>query len=143
MTRAARRAAQEAKVLLAPIPLYRQILRVHRNLPPAMRSMGDDYVKSEFRRHKSIDNPVHIIGFVSQWQEYLELLKSQTEPNHGTDSPAPVEDSLVRSFNTPKDGWGKRIDGSLLDKLSDEQLGQLYELRTEVKKSVNGDDHQK
>jgi hypothetical protein len=68
MSRAGR-VAQEAKVLLAPIPLYRQILRVHRNLPPAMRSMGDDYVKSEFRRHKDTDNPVHIIGFISQWQE--------------------------------------------------------------------------
>ncbi|SAL98179.1 hypothetical protein [Absidia glauca] len=137
MSRAGR-VAQEAKVLLAPIPLYRQILRVHRNLPPAMRSMGDDYVKSEFRRHKDTDNPVHIIGFISQWQDYLELIKTQTAPNH--DSPAPAEDSLVRSFNTPKDGWGKRIDEGVLEKLSDEQLGQLFELRTEVKKSINGAD---
>lgn len=63
------RIPREPKVLLAPLVLYRRILRVHRYLPPAMRAMGDDYVKSEFRRHQNIDNPAHIIGFISQWQE--------------------------------------------------------------------------
>ncbi|CAO3646803.1 unnamed protein product [Cunninghamella echinulata] len=136
MSRAARKAAQETKVLLAPLPLYRQILRVHRNLPPAMRFMGDDYVKFEFRRHKDIDNPVHIIGFISQWQEYLETMKIQTAPSTSEDSPAPVKDNFVRSFNTPENGWGQKMKEDLLDKMSDEQIGQLHELRTEVKKSL-------
>jgi hypothetical protein len=57
----------QTQVLLAPIKLYREILKSHRNLPAAMRAMGDDYVKSEFKRHKDIDNPAHIVGFVSQW----------------------------------------------------------------------------
>ncbi|OAD73816.1 hypothetical protein PHYBLDRAFT_112566 [Phycomyces blakesleeanus NRRL 1555(-)] len=99
------RAVREAKILLAPMELYRQILRVHRCLPPAMRSLGDDYVKAEFRRHKDVDNPVHLIGFVSQWQD----------------------------FNVPKDGWGKKMDSELYEKMSDEQIGQLYELRNELK----------
>ena len=63
------RVPREAKVLLAPLDLYRQILRVHRCMPAAMRAMGDDYVKSEFRRHKDVDNAVQIMGFLSQWQE--------------------------------------------------------------------------
>lgn len=36
----------------------------------------------------------------------------------------------------PEKGWGKKMESGVLDKLSDEQLGQLYELRTEVKKSL-------
>lgn len=62
------RTPRETKVLLAPLTLYRHILRAHRCLPAAMRSMGDDYVKSEFRRHQKIDNPAHIVGFISEWQ---------------------------------------------------------------------------
>lgn len=27
---------------------------------------------SEFRRHKTADNPLHIIGFLSQWKHYLD-----------------------------------------------------------------------
>lgn len=60
--------ANQTQVLMAPLKLYREILRSHRMLPPAMRAMGDDYVKAEFKRHKDIDNPAHIVGFVSQWQ---------------------------------------------------------------------------
>ncbi|KAI7886201.1 ACN9-domain-containing protein [Lichtheimia hyalospora FSU 10163] len=101
------KSVKEARILLAPLALYRQILRTHRYMPPAMRSMGDDYVKAEFRRHQSIDNPAHIVGFLSQWQD----------------------------FNMPEGGWGKKLDSERLDKLSDEQLGQLFELRTELRKS--------
>jgi Complex1_LYR-like len=55
--------------VLAPLPLYRRLLRAHRKyLPPAARLIGDAYVKAEFRRTKDTDNPVHIIGFLSQWQ---------------------------------------------------------------------------
>lgn len=49
--------------LLPPIPLYRRLLRAHRKcLPVEMRLLGDEYVKSEFRAHRDIDNPVHIVG---------------------------------------------------------------------------------
>lgn len=52
----------EALALLPPIPLYRRILRVHRRkLDPEMRILGDSYVKSEFRAHKSTENPLHIV----------------------------------------------------------------------------------
>ena len=49
--------------LLPPIPLYRRILRTHRkHLDPEMRILGDQYVKSEFRAHRAVENPVHIVG---------------------------------------------------------------------------------
>lgn len=48
--------------LLPPIPLYRRILRAHRKLPIDQRLLGDMYVKAEFRSHKDVDNPVHIVS---------------------------------------------------------------------------------
>lgn len=51
--------------LLPPIPLYRRLLRAHRrNLPKEQRLLGDEYVKAEFRRHRNVENPVHIVGVV-------------------------------------------------------------------------------
>lgn len=52
----------ESLALLPPLQLYRRILRVHRKkLEPEMRILGDGYVKSEFRAHKDVDNPLHIV----------------------------------------------------------------------------------
>ena len=49
--------------LLPPIPLYRRLLRTHRKfLPKQMRLLGDEYVKSEFRAHRNVENPVHIVS---------------------------------------------------------------------------------
>jgi len=56
-----------------------------------MRSLGDGYVKDgmcfmydvpsvytlslkEFRRHREVTNPVHIMGFLTQWKMYLDEL---------------------------------------------------------------------
>ncbi|KAJ3787179.1 hypothetical protein GGU11DRAFT_688165 [Lentinula aff. detonsa] len=104
---------QEANAaLLPPKPLFRHILRSHRNLPPEMRSLGDDYVKAEFRRHRAVTNPVHIIGFLSQWKLYLEALPAAKDG---------------QTFS------GQRLDTSLLEKMSSEQLGQLYELMQATK----------
>lgn len=60
--------------ILPPLPLFRRILRAHRLLPTPQRVLGDSYVKQEFRLHKNIDNPAQIIGFLSQWQKYLEAV---------------------------------------------------------------------
>ncbi|KAH7928099.1 ACN9-domain-containing protein [Leucogyrophana mollusca] len=91
--------------LLPPIPLYRSLLRAHRRLPVEMRSLGDSYVKDEFRRHREVSNPVHVMGFLSQWKMYLDELP------HDADS---------KSF--------KKLDPTVFEKMSPEQLGQLYEL---------------
>ncbi|KAJ3967267.1 ACN9-domain-containing protein [Lentinula raphanica] len=104
---------QEANAaLLPPKPLFRHILRSHRNLPSEMRSLGDDYVKAEFRRHRAVTNPVHIIGFLSQWKLYLEALPAAKDG---------------RTFS------GRKLDSMLLEKMSSEQLGQLYELMQATK----------
>lgn len=48
--------------LLPPIPLYRRLLRAHRKfLPAEMRLLGDEYIKAEFRAHKDVENPAHLV----------------------------------------------------------------------------------
>ena len=50
--------------LLPPIPLYRRLLRAHRKyLDPQQRLLGDEYVKSEYRSHRTVENPMHIVRF--------------------------------------------------------------------------------
>ncbi|GAM83192.1 hypothetical protein ANO11243_011780 [Dothideomycetidae sp. 11243] len=100
---------QVPMALLPPIPLYRRILRAHRTkLPFEMRVLGDQYVKSEFRAHQKIDNPAHIIGFLSEWQTYAQQIEGDT--------------------------WrGEVMDRTKIDKMSDQQLGQMYELMKSIR----------
>ena len=66
-------------------------------------------MKAEFRRHRDIDNPLHIVGFLTQWQEYGQKLEG--------------------------DSWkGEKLDMTLLDKMSDQQIGQMYELMQAIEK---------
>ncbi|EWC46783.1 mitochondrial acetate non-utilizing protein 9 [Drechslerella stenobrocha 248] len=105
--------ARNTLALLPPIPLYRRILRAHRQcLPPAGRALGDHYVKDEWRRHRDIENPLHIIEFLTEWQVYAQHLEGDT--------------------------WrGEKLDKAKLEKMSDDQIGQLYEL---MRKARNMDD---
>ncbi|KAG8723108.1 acetate non-utilizing protein 9 [Ceratobasidium sp. 395] len=74
-----------------------------------MRYLGDDYVKAEFRRHQKVDNPVHIIGFLSQWKLYLDQLENLS----------PEESQRFKGY---------RMDPTVFEQMSSEQIGQLYEL---------------
>ncbi|KAF9233176.1 ACN9-domain-containing protein [Melanogaster broomeanus] len=110
---------QASATLYPPIPLYRRLLRAHRRLPVEMRSLGDDYVKAEFRRHQKVTNPVYIMGFLTQWKMYLDELP---------------QDPTAKSF--------KKLDATVFEKMSPEQLGQLYELMHATKnvwKPINDD----
>ncbi|KAI0817812.1 P-loop containing nucleoside triphosphate hydrolase protein [Xylaria sp. FL0064] len=77
--------------ILPPIPLYRRLLRAHRkHLPPEMRLLGDEYIKSEFRLHRNIDNPAHLIGFLTEWQLYAQKIEGDSWKGEKLD-PAKVE----------------------------------------------------
>ncbi|KAK0293571.1 hypothetical protein LTR35_000175 [Friedmanniomyces endolithicus] len=95
--------------LLPPIPLYRRLLRSHRkHLTPELRVLGDEYVKSEFRAHRDTENPVHIVGFLSEWQRYAQMIEG--------------------------DSWrGEKMDKTKVDKMSDEQIAQMYELMQAIR----------
>jgi hypothetical protein len=109
-----RRPVRNTQPLLPPLALYRRILRAHRLLPPAQQELGNMYVKEEFKAHKSTDNPLYIVGFLTSWQEYLGMV---TE--------------------------GKWIEGSMttseLNKMSPEQVNQLYELMKETQRYHSGE----
>ncbi|KAK4188536.1 putative mitochondrial acetate non-utilizing protein 9 precursor [Podospora australis] len=96
--------------LLPPLYLYRRLLRAHRkHLPSEMRLLGDEYVKAEFRAHRNVENPVHLIGFLTEWQLYAQKIEG--------------------------DSWaGEKLDQGKIEKMSDEQLGQLYELFQAIQK---------
>ncbi|VVT55399.1 uncharacterized protein SAPINGB_P004577 [Magnusiomyces paraingens] len=105
---ATRRHIKPVSPILPPLPLFRRVLRAHRKLPPDVRYLGDEYVKSEFRAHKDIDNPLYIVGFLTQWQKYAESIEGDT--------------------------WKQdKLDMEKLSKMSDEQLVQLYELMQATK----------
>ncbi|KAI1376365.1 P-loop containing nucleoside triphosphate hydrolase protein [Hypoxylon crocopeplum] len=65
--------------LLPPIPLYRRLFRAHRkHLPHEMRLIGDEYIKAEFRAHRNVDNPAHLIGFLTEWQLYAQKIEGDS-----------------------------------------------------------------
>jgi Complex1_LYR-like len=73
--------------------------------------LGDRYVKAEFHRTKDTDNPVHIIGFLSQWQVCTITIMCLQE-----------EYCQAVEGEHWKDG---KVDMNLIEKLSDEQVGQV------------------
>ncbi|KAF7845948.1 hypothetical protein BT93_L5835 [Corymbia citriodora subsp. variegata] len=102
--------------LLPPIPLYRRLFRAHRKFLPIkeMRVLGDEYIKKEFRAHRDVDNPVHIVGFLTEWQLYAQKLEG--------------------------DSWrGESIDKQKIDKMSDEQIAQMYELMKSIREKELGE----
>ncbi|KAI9148531.1 hypothetical protein H9P43_010129 [Blastocladiella emersonii ATCC 22665] len=95
--------------------LYRRILRVHRQFPtPELRFLGDRYARDEFRRHAEVDNPTFIKGFVSQWTDYAA--------------------EMERQLTTKGTVEGRPLEPEVLDKMTDQQVGQLWELRGETRK---------
>lgn len=47
--------------------LYRRILLLHRVLPPDLKALGDQYVKDEFRRHKTVGSD-EAERFLQEWE---------------------------------------------------------------------------
>ena len=80
----------------------------------------------EFRRHKEVTNPVHVIGFLSQWKIYLEGLPQGAGAEEFTgkklDATAVEKVSMTRQYSSFKPSSPTQ------QQMSAEQLGQLYEL---------------
>ncbi|XP_070364901.1 succinate dehydrogenase assembly factor 3, mitochondrial isoform X1 [Equus asinus] len=47
--------------------LYRRLLLLHRVLPPDLKALGDQYVKDEFRRHKTVGSE-EAQRFLQEWE---------------------------------------------------------------------------
>ncbi|EFN89998.1 succinate dehydrogenase assembly factor 3, mitochondrial [Harpegnathos saltator] len=91
--------------------LYKTILRLHRGLPAEIQSLGDNYVRDEFRRHKKCIESEAII-FLHEWTDYAVSLAEQLG---------------LRGPHTAKP-LGKYLKKDDLEKLRDDQVRQLYEL---------------
>ncbi|XP_070703045.1 succinate dehydrogenase assembly factor 3, mitochondrial [Pempheris klunzingeri] len=99
--------------------LYKRILVLHRFLPLDLRALGDQYVKDEFRRHKTA-SPEEVESFMTEWEGYKDTLQSQVLKSAGQQvSPAK---------------FGVNLTDGKLSNFQDEQIGQLYELLLESTK---------
>ncbi|XP_066484586.1 succinate dehydrogenase assembly factor 3, mitochondrial [Tiliqua scincoides] len=99
--------------------LYRKILQLHRGLPLELKALGDQYVKEEFKRHRSVDRE-EAQCFLQEWESYAMMLGQQTNQN------------MPNSTSRPP--LGSHLPEEKLDALRDEQLGQLLELMQEATK---------
>jgi Complex 1 protein (LYR family). len=124
------------------VSLYRSLLKAHsKYLPPEMKSLGDAYVQSEFRLHKSVTNQDQLSRFFAEWNMYLEQIQ-QTARARETLAVGITED-VNRSTNVGSGSrsssntatsdafsFGKDLDEGV--ELTDEQKLQLEKLREET-----------
>ncbi|XP_418673.2 succinate dehydrogenase assembly factor 3, mitochondrial [Gallus gallus] len=99
--------------------LYRRILLLHRALPPALRELGDRYVKEEFRKHKAA-GPAEAQRFLREWENYAALLWQQINED--------------KQSSKKKAVFGIQLTEEKLSDFRDEQIGQLKELMDEATK---------
>ncbi|XP_062973288.1 succinate dehydrogenase assembly factor 3, mitochondrial [Elgaria multicarinata webbii] len=98
--------------------LYRKILQLHRELPLELKALGDQYVKDEFRRHKSV-GPEEAQRFLQEWENYAAMLWQQAGQN---------------GQSSAKPHFGAHLSEEKINALADEQIGQLQELMCEATK---------
>ena len=93
------------------LSLYRRILRLHHlTLPPVQRSLGDRYVKKEFRDHRTA-KPEFVKGFALEWTKYADDLERRGAK------------------------IGRDLDETLMSNLSDEQKAMLARLKLETSRA--------
>jgi len=96
--------------------LYKSCLKLHRGLPHHLKTIGDVYVKDEFKRHKTADATQTKI-FLEAWAKYaITLTKQLGVKGHHMSQPI-----------------GQNLSEDDLNYLSDEQIVQLHELYKESK----------
>ncbi|KAK3508395.1 hypothetical protein QTP70_027454 [Hemibagrus guttatus] len=97
--------------------LYKRILMLHRFMPIDLRTLGDQYVKDEFRRHKSAA-PEQVQYFMKEWEDYKDTLQTQ----------------VLEAAGSQKMAFGAELSERHLRDFQNEQIGQLYELMLESTK---------
>ncbi|CAM4519214.1 succinate dehydrogenase assembly factor 3, mitochondrial isoform X2 [Lepidochelys kempii] len=99
--------------------LYRRILLLHRALPLELKALGDEYVKEEFRRHRSV-GPADAQRFLREWEIYAETLWQQANKD--------------RQNSRKKTCFGIPLTEEKLNDFHNEQIRQLQELMQEATK---------
>lgn len=106
--------------LLPPIPLYRRLFRAHRkHLPREMRLLGDEYIKAEFRAHRQVENPVHIVGLI-----VVSWLPAQLVEEYRSDANSEFQIGFLTEWQMyaqkiEGDSWvGEKMDVGKIEKMS-------------------------
>ena len=99
------------------LKLYKSILRLHRLLPAELRVLGDNYVKNEFRLHRTVKDEKVLETFFNEWAQYHFNLLGQLEADLEK-----IESPLLKPL-------GKKIEMRRLSEFSEDQLFTLMELR--------------
>ena len=110
---------QTAQTLLPPIQLYRRLLRAHRrHLHADMRTLGDKYIRDEFRQHRKVDNPLHIVGFLSQWKLYLDAMEiGEHQPGAAASEQGLPQNSAISAASS-RYFEGRRLNPDTMEKVS-------------------------
>eukprot|EP00584_Thalassiosira_punctigera_P001763 CAMPEP_0172541506 /NCGR_PEP_ID=MMETSP1067-20121228/12308_1 /TAXON_ID=265564 ORGANISM="Thalassiosira punctigera, Strain Tpunct2005C2" /NCGR_SAMPLE_ID=MMETSP1067 /ASSEMBLY_ACC=CAM_ASM_000444 /LENGTH=145 /DNA_ID=CAMNT_0013327563 /DNA_START=10 /DNA_END=447 /DNA_ORIENTATION=- len=133
------------------LSLYRSILRAHdKFLPMSMRQLGDAYVKSEFRLHKSA-KPEQAAQFFVEWEKYLRHVERTGRGNTSMDVGMVDRRQVPSMSSSPPIGSPDYVDGNndAMRKnvlsfgkdvpadvaLNEEQRDQLEKLREEAAKA--------
>lgn len=107
------------------LSLYRKILKAHKDhLPAEMRSLGDAYVKSEFKLHKKVENTAQLDAFFTAWEDYLNQMHKTARIK---------ESSLSLGVKEMTASFGQHLPPDIA--LSDEQEMQLEKLKEEASKA--------
>lgn len=121
----------------AAVLLYRSILKAHKKyLPMDMKALGDAYVKTEFRLHKTAESQQAQL-FMKEWQMYLDqILVTARARNHAMSTEGSLEtgDTInTQSRSRPLFEFGADLPKDA--NLSDDQRTQLEKLREEAEKT--------
>lgn len=120
--------------------LYRNILHAHKKyLPAEMRSLGDSYVKAEFKLHKNTTNTSQLNEFFQAWEQYHEQIISTARREEsmaiGSLERSGGERTGLDDGGTFGSGFGQDLPAGM--ELSDEQTEQLAKLEAEARKVGN------
>ncbi|XP_052576763.1 succinate dehydrogenase assembly factor 3, mitochondrial isoform X1 [Peromyscus californicus insignis] len=139
--------------------LYKRILQLHRALPPDLKALGDQYVKDEFRRHKTVGSG-EAQRFLQEWElkswssawclavglcicfhqlldEEGAMMTIMVFTNLITRAYAAVLQQQVKDSRQSSTGeacFGTSLPEEKLNDFRDEQIGQLQELMQEATK---------
>mmetsp|Transcript_18163 Transcript_18163/g.28243 ORF Transcript_18163/g.28243 Transcript_18163/m.28243 type:complete len:131 (+) Transcript_18163:136-528(+) len=123
----------------AALTLYRSILSAHkRYLPSELRQLGDAYVKSEFRLHKTVTKKEQIQLFFTEWENYLEQIQVTARTREAIS--VGTLDNRVRTSagddnnnNMPR--FGVDLSTDMARQMNEEQVDQMNKLREEALKN--------
>ena len=111
----------------AALSLYRSILRAHQKhlatQRPEMKELGDAYVKSEFRLHKTA-TPEQAASFMREWNTYLEQL-SMTARARESVSAGSLDSTTATANRTSSRSENSAADGNVFG-FGSENLDHKY-----------------